>query len=71
MPCDTSTTALHWWQTIDCVVSSLISSAAPQFGQFRVRPESVFSPASLRPVIARSESETERPTDQSGRPGSV
>jgi len=24
---------LHWWQTIDCVVSSLISSAAPQFGQ--------------------------------------
>jgi hypothetical protein len=36
-----------------------------------VRLESVFSAASARPVIASSDSDTERPTDQTGRAGSV
>ena len=63
---------MHWWQTIERVLSSLTSSAAPQLGHWSARPGSVFSLAPSRsPRSASVASDTAWPTDQPGRAGSM
>ena len=68
MPLDRSTTDLQLSHTTDCVLASVIFSAAPQLGQGGDDALSVFSPAppmpvSRRPDILRSARRTDLPID--------